>query len=326
MQRADGTRATRLCVIIPCHNIESYVGPMLQSLRRNADPGIKFLLINDASADATVSIIERQLDRLPNAELVSCAENVGLAAARNVGIDHAGDAEYLAFLDGDDFVRPGYYPELLAAIERLGCDFLRTDHIRVIGRRRSVHRINHPRRGVVSSPRDAILPVNRTTSVDAPNAWSGIFHRRLADSGLLRFNERLRTCEDRPWNWRLHLKGESFATVGLLGVHYRRDVATSLTKISDRRQFDFLPAFDQIIADVSADRDMVQLMPKAIRSYCSVICHHLGRLKTYQPPLDQELYYLCSDALRRLPRRPLAEVVAGMDERRQRMISEVLAA
>lgn len=326
MHRADGDRPTRLSVIIPCHNIEAYVGPMLQSLRRNTGPGIEFLLVNDASADATVSIIERHLDRIPGASLINCPDNIGLAAARNVGIDRAGDAAYLSFLDGDDFVRPGYYPELLATIERLGCDFLRTDHVRVIGRKRTVHRINHPHRGAVGAPRDAILPLDRTTSVDAPNAWAGIFHRRLADSGLLRFNERLKTCEDRPWNWRLHLRGESFAVVNLLGVFYRRDVATSLTKISDRRQFDFLAAFDQIIADVTADRDAGSLLPKAIRSYCSMICHHLGRRDTYLPELGQELFDRSAAALARLPRRQLTEVVAGLDPRRQAVISEVLAA
>lgn len=326
MDRADGGGPTRLCVIIPCHDIEGYVGPMLQSLRRNTGPGIRFLVVDDASTDATPSIIERQLDRLPGAELIRCPENVGLAAARNIGIDHAGDATYLSFLDGDDFVRPGYYPELLAAIERLGCDFLRTDHVRVVGRRRTVHRINHPYRGVVGSPRDAILPVDQTTSVDAPNAWAGIFHRRLADSGLLRFDERLRTCEDRPWNWRLHLRGGSFAVVGLLGVHYRRDVADSLTRISDRRQFDFLLAFDQIIADVTADRDAGRLLPKAIRSYCSIVCHHLGRLDSYEPELAEELSGRCATALSGLPRRQLTEVVAGLDDRRRTMIDEVLAA
>jgi glycosyltransferase involved in cell wall biosynthesis len=326
MHRADGDRPTRLSVIIPCHNIEAYVGPMLQSLRRNAAPGTTFLLIDDASTDATASIIERHLDQIPGAELISCPDNIGLAAARNLGLDHAQDADYVSFLDGDDFVGPGYYSALLESITRLGCDFVRTDHVRVTGRKRTVHRIHHDRRGRVCSPRDAILPVDRTTSVDAPYAWAGIFHRRLADTGLLRFNEALRTCEDRPWNWRLHLHGQSFAVVGLLGLFYRRGIATSLSQITDRRQFAFVPAFEQIIADVSADRDADLLLPKALRSFCSILCHHLGRAAEYAPPLDQELIELCSAALHRLPRRELGRVINAMDARRRDRIREVMAA
>ena len=67
---------------------------------------------------------------------------------------------YVAFLDGDDWVEPGYFPTLLAAIERLGCDMVRTDHVKVHGRNRAVHRIAHgPRgRGDVSPRRDPARP------------------------------------------------------------------------------------------------------------------------------------------------------------------------
>lgn len=321
-----GSGATRLSVIIPCHNIESYVGAMLQSLRRNADPRIRFLLVDDASTDQTSSIIQRQLDRVPGAELITCPDNIGLAAARNVGIDHAGDSEYLTFLDGDDWVAPGYYPRLLELITRLGCDFLRTDHVRVVGRKRTVHRIHHSRRGRVGSPRDAILPVDRITSVDAPYAWAGIFHRRMADTGLLRFNEKLQTCEDRPWIWRLHLHGGSFAVVDLLGLFYRRGIVNSLSQITDRRQFAFIPAFEQIIGDVMNDRDAVSLLPKALRSYCSIMCHHLGRAPQFAPPLDEELVAECRASLHRLPQRELHEVLGVIDPQRRDRIREVMAA
>jgi hypothetical protein len=53
------------------------------------------------------------------------------------------------------------------------------------------------------------------------------------DEGLLRFDEDLRTCEDRPWIWGLHLQARTFALVGLRGVRYRRNVSASLTQLAD---------------------------------------------------------------------------------------------
>ena len=37
-------------------------------------------------------------------------------------------------MDGDDWLAPGYLADLVAAIDGLGCDFLRVDHVQVEGR------------------------------------------------------------------------------------------------------------------------------------------------------------------------------------------------
>jgi glycosyltransferase involved in cell wall biosynthesis len=315
----------QLSVVVPFHNLEAYAAQTIRSLRRNVAADIEFLLVDDGSTDTTLDILVRESERLPGSTVISCAVNGGIGAARNVGV-RAAHGEYLTFLDGDDFVTPGYYGALLDTIVRLGCDVVRTDHVQVRGRERSVHRINHGPRGVVTSPRDAILPVERATSVDAPHAWAGIYHRRLADSGLLSFDESLRTCEDRLWNWRLHLAAESFAVVGLLGLHYRRNIATSLTQIADDRQLDFLPAFDQIVALVRADRDADALLPKAIRSYCAVMLHHLGRLDRFEPALAAQLVAGCREALHRLPDEPLRNCRVALDPTRSARLTDLMAA
>lgn len=312
-------------MIVPCFNVAPYVAQTIQSLRRNAAPGIEFLLVDDASTDATTAILADHVERLPGGRVITAPSNVGLSAARNLGLA-AATGEYLAFLDGDDFVAPGYFSTLVSVIERLGCDMVRTDHVRVRGRQREVHRINHGPRGTVCVPREAILPIYRPTSVDAPNAWAGISHRRLLESGALLFNERLRTCEDRAWIWRLHLRAESFAVVGMVGVYYRRDVGTSLTQITDDRQFDFIPAFDQIVDDVLNDRDAVTLLPKAVRSYCAIMHHHLARRNRYEPHLAVELMDRSGRALRGLPADTLNDVMIGMDKKRTDLLTRVMLA
>ncbi len=310
---------------MPFYNLEAYAAQTLRSLRRNATAEVEFVLVDDGSTDTTPDILVRESERLPGSTVIVCDVNAGIGAARNVGL-RAARGEYLSFLDGDDFVTPGYYSTLLDTIERLGCDLVRTDHVQVRGRERSVHRINHGPRRVVGSPRDAILPVDRATSVDAPHAWAGIYHRRLADSGLLSFDESLRTCEDRLWNWRLHLAAESFAVVGLLGLHYRRNIVTSLTQVADDRQLDFLPAFDSIVALVQADRDVDLLLPKAIRAYCAVMLHHVGRLERFEPALAAQLLAGCGQALRRLPEEPLRAVRGGLDPARSARLADLMAA
>ncbi|MEU1668323.1 glycosyltransferase family 2 protein [Streptomyces sparsogenes] len=305
----------KLSVIVPFYNVQTYAPDTLRSLRANARDDFEFILVDDCATDGTPEILERAERDLPGAVYVRHEQNGGLATARNTGLD-AARGEYLTFLDGDDWLAPGYYEQLLAAIEELDCDFVRTDHVQCTGRARSIHRVPHGRRAVVMNPRDAILPTDRSTSVDYAFAWAGIYHRRLLDQGLLHFTHGLRTAEDRPWIWKLHREAGSFAVVGLLGVFYRRGVASSLTQIGDVRQLDFIRAFDQVIEETARDRDADTLLPKAVRTYCAIISHHLGNIERFEPTVARKLRSMSAAALKRMPQDVLKEALDSMDHER----------
>ncbi|OLZ70937.1 glycosyl transferase [Streptomyces sp. IMTB 2501] len=305
----------KLSVIVPFYNVQQYAPDTLRSLVANAREDFEFILVDDCSRDGTPEILARAERELPGAVFVRHEQNGGLATARNTGIDRA-RGEYLTFLDGDDWLAPGYFPQLVSAIDELGCDFIRTDHVQCTARSRQVFRVPVGRRGVVLSPREAILPADRSTSVDYAYAWAGIYHRRLVDKGLLHFTDGLRTAEDRPWIWKLHREAESFAAVSMLGVFYRRGVASSLTQIGDVRQLDFIRAFDQVVAETAQDRDADELLPKAVRTYCAIISHHLGSIERFEPPVARKLKSMSAAALRRMPQDVLDDALDSMDIQR----------
>lgn len=305
----------KLSVIVPFYNVQTYAPDTLKSLAANAREDFEFLLVDDCSRDETPEILARAERELPGARVLRHEKNGGLATARNTGLD-AARGEYLTFLDGDDWLAPGYYRELLSSIEELGCDFVRTDHVQCTARARTVHRVPHGRRGVVLNPREVILPADRSTSVDYAYAWAGMYHRRLLDDGVLRFKDGLRTAEDRPWIWRLHREARSMAVVGLLGVFYRRGVASSLTQIGDVRQLDFIRAFDQVIEETAQDRDAALLLPKAVRTYCAIISHHLSSIERFEPQVARKLRAMSAAAMKRMPQDVLKEALDSMDVQR----------
>jgi glycosyltransferase involved in cell wall biosynthesis len=252
------SQVPKLSVVVPFYNVRPFAPDLLRGLTNNAAPETEFILVDDHSTDGTTEVLDswhrRSRSRPGAATLIRHERNLGIAQARNTGLD-AARGEYVTFLDGDDWYRPGYLDELVADIDRLGCDFVRTAHVQATGRQRVVRRPAANLWDTVLRPRDGIVPAQEDTMVDYPFVWAGIYRGTLFENGGMRFSTGLRTAEDREWIWRLHLTAESYAVTRTLGTFYRRGVSSSLTQIRDGRQLDFIPAHDAILDDVTGDRE-----------------------------------------------------------------------
>ncbi|MEU6344795.1 glycosyltransferase family 2 protein [Streptomyces sp. NPDC046977] len=313
----------KLSVVVPMHNVEAFAESTLRSLAFNADPDFEFVLIDDCSTDSTPKIMDKWAEKLPHSVVVRHEKNVGIAAARNSGIE-AATGDYLTFLDGDDWYGPGHLQELVRAVIELDCDFARTDHVQATGTERVIRRAPARLRNAVMDPRDGIAPAEMETMVDYPFVWAGIYRRNLFENGEMRYATELRTAEDRLWIWRLHLRAKSYASLGLHGVFYRRGVATSLTQIKDDRQLDFIPAYDSLLRYVQADEESERFMPKAVRTYCAMIAFHIAKAKEYEPSAAQRLRRESAAALRRMPEKVLEETLASIDRNRSRLLGRLL--
>ncbi|MGW6892129.1 glycosyltransferase family 2 protein [Streptomyces chartreusis] len=317
------TNPPTLSVIVPCYNIESYVPETVTSLVNNERDDFEFIFVEDRSTkDKTYEALLTLTKRLKNSRVIRHEKNGGLATARNTGID-ASEGRYITFLDGDDWLAPGYLADLTDAIERLDVDFVRTDHVQVTGIERTVHRAPEGRRHIALDPRTSILPVDDTTMVDYPYAWAGVYHRRLLDKGMLRFHDGLKTAEDRPWIWDLHRRADSYAVASLRGVFYRRGVASSLTQIGDVRQLDFFRSFDLVLAELADDPEVSRLRKKALRNYCVVIAHQLLSRGRFDRSIAARLKQMAAEALGRMSEDELEEALVGMGEERVYMLRRI---
>lgn len=307
-----------LSVIVPVRDGEAYLGDALASLARNRTREFEteVVVVDDGSADATADVAEDFRRDLPGLSLVRNAAPLGLADARNAGLKLA-SGRYVTFLDADDWLAPGYLPRLVAAIDGLGCDFVRVDHVQAEGRKRETHRAPQPRRGVVLDPRESILPAGLKTMVDYPYAWAGIYRRELGD--LLAFPSGLHTAEDRPWIWRLHRLARSYAVVSLAGLFYRRGLPASLTQIGDERQLHFFDAYD-IVLDEAEPR----YLPKAARNLCALLAHHAELAERFTPAVRARFDERARAALARLPRETLTEALGGLEPERAALLGPYL--
>ncbi|ROO90055.1 glycosyl transferase family 2 [Actinocorallia herbida] len=307
-----------LSVISPVRDVARYVPDLLASLSANVRPGFEFLVVDDGSTDATAELLRRA--RVPGLRILTHQAPGGPSAARNTGLAEA-SGRYVTFLDGDDWIRPGYLAELVAAIETLGCDFVMTDHIEAKGARRILRVPPEARLGERLPARPAILPQHDKSMVDYPYTWAGIYRRALGP--LLEFDPRLHTAEDRPWFWRLYRRADDFAVVSLRGLFYRRGATTALTRIGDARQLHYFDAFDGILADLTADGEPPELHYKAIRNYCAIMARQIGAEARLTPGLQATQRARAAATLRTFPPDVLASVLRGWGPERRDLLEGV---
>lgn len=107
----------KISVIVPCYNVEKYLGACLESLvgQTIGTDAMEIILVNDGSEDSTLSIMmEWEQKHSEMVLLINCEQNMGMSAARNLAMTYA-SGEYIAFVDSDDCVAP-YYLERLREI------------------------------------------------------------------------------------------------------------------------------------------------------------------------------------------------------------------
>ena len=313
-------------VVIPGRNVAPFVGDALFSLTRQFEDAaiMEVVFIDDGSTDESSAIVESHADRLPGLRVLRNETSRGVSHARNQGVE-AARGRYIAFLDADDWFAPKHLRSLVGDIERLGCDFVRTDVIKARGADRELQRAPQALRGVCLDPRDSILPADRGTMVDHPLAGAGLYDRRLIDAGLLTFSEDLRTAEDRLWTWNLLLRAGSFAVVDSPGFVYRRGVATSLTQTLDDKLLDHLKAFETVRVLLAGRDEWRAFTPKLIQSVFAITDHHLGSFDAMSPELRAALLSRTHDLLMRFDAADLDAMVSALAPERKKRLRRILS-
>lgn len=90
---------------ITAYNAADTIAAALDSALAQDVPAIQILVVDDASSDGTVAIVEDYAVRDDRIELIRHSVNQGVAAARNTLIKHA-RGTFLAFFDDDDISTP----------------------------------------------------------------------------------------------------------------------------------------------------------------------------------------------------------------------------
>lgn len=103
------SKSPTLSVIIANYNYEKFVGAAIESVL-SQDQGVQIIVVDDASTDGSVDVINQYADRV---EAILLEENRGQGGGLNTGYA-AATGTLVMFLDADDFLVPGAIETIFA--------------------------------------------------------------------------------------------------------------------------------------------------------------------------------------------------------------------
>ena len=113
----------RLSFILPCYNVEQYIGACLDSLYKQDIPMSEYevICVNDCSTDGTREVILSYQTQFKNLKLIDHPFNKTAGGARNTGLESA-QGNYIWFVDPDDMIVSDTLKDLLSRAETKNVD------------------------------------------------------------------------------------------------------------------------------------------------------------------------------------------------------------
>ncbi len=115
----------QVSVVIPVYNAENTLKNCVESALKQDLESFEVILVNDGSNDSTSKILE-QYNVNPKV-MIFHQVNMGVSAARNVGLSHA-SGEYVFFLDSDDILDDGMLSKMYQFAKKNKIDLLSCWH------------------------------------------------------------------------------------------------------------------------------------------------------------------------------------------------------
>ena len=116
----------KISVIIPCYNVSMFLDRCMESLEKQTIgiDNLEIILINDASKDATLGkILLWEMKYPDNIIVIPLEENVMQGAARNIARGYC-SAEYIAYLDADDWILPNAFEKIYRVARQNNADIV----------------------------------------------------------------------------------------------------------------------------------------------------------------------------------------------------------
>lgn len=264
----------QVSVIVPIYNVEKYLSKCIESLVNQTLQDIEIILVNDGSTDNSGNIAKQYAEKYKDKIKYVEKENGGLSDARNFGMNFA-TAEYIAFLDSDDYIEKTAYEEMYNKAKTENADYVECDFIwEYPNKAKEDKRINY-------NNKKEMLALVRVV------AWNKLIRREKIINNNLIFPKGLR-YEDVEFTYMLIPHLEKTAYVDKCFVHYTQR-ENSIANVQNERTAEIFTILNNVIEYYKQNNIYDQYKEELEYNYARyLLCSSLKRICKIQDKVKRK--------------------------------------
>jgi len=188
----------KLSIIMTTYNAASYVMSTLDSLIAQTNKNFELVVVDDHSTDRTLDIIASYEKKYSWITAYEHAENAGVSAARNTGLKHI-SGNLVTFIDGDDWLEPGYVDFFLTVFENTDTDLATCGFFMDTETGKSRVKTEKRQNGFVDRD-EAIKQITKISGTVMGYTWNKVYRRSVIENNEIHFQTDLDLMEDQVFN------------------------------------------------------------------------------------------------------------------------------
>lgn len=209
-------------IIVPIHNDDLFLRECIMSILRQSYKNIELLLIDDCSSDQSPEICKSYYKKDGRIKLIELPSNMGVSAARNMGIEHS-SGRFICFVDADDFLDDNYIEYYVDSIIKhkvqvvFGMLMYYQDGAYLRRRARINDGIHY-----VKNIEPILIDDGSLTGILFGSVCAAIYNADYLRANGIRFNESLKKNEDGLFNIDIILRCDMIYVTHYAGYYYRQ--------------------------------------------------------------------------------------------------------
>lgn len=216
----------KVSILIPIYKAEQYIEECLVSILEQTYEYIEYVLVNDATPDHSIEIVNQILIkyplRSPFVKIINNTSNLGIANTRNILLNNA-TGDYIYYIDSDDFIEPDTIEKFVLTAENGAADIVRCNYYKLKnGKAESITR-------KLSNTKEQKIVSCLSTENQMNSLWLLFIRRSLFTDNNLSFPNNINACEDYLMTIKLFYYANKIVDIPEPLYYYRLDNQASVT-------------------------------------------------------------------------------------------------